>query len=119
MRPSQTKLLFKSSSNNYLLSFINGMDRKFKESSCLKTPANSGLVTQVYRNSMSLFTRYAQSRQQFEIKLMSDIENSLIGALNNLNREKVSFLVIHSRFVLIGLKLRLSNDCDAVLLSNS
>ena len=70
------------------------MDRKFKESSCLKTPANLGLVTQVYRNSMTLFTRYAQSRQQFEIKLMSDIENSLIGALNNLNREKVSFLVV-------------------------
>ena len=53
-------ILFQSSSNNYLLSFINGMDRKFKENSCLKTSANSGLITQVYRNSMSLFTRYAQ-----------------------------------------------------------
>ena len=52
--------LFKSSSNNYLLSFINGMNQKFKENSCLKNPANSGLITQVYRNSMSLFTRYAQ-----------------------------------------------------------
>merc|ERR1711953_218869 len=79
---------FESSSNNYLLSFINGMDRKFKGNVCLKTPANSGVITQVYQNSMKLFTQYAQSRKQFEIKFMSDIESSLNGALDNLNAEK-------------------------------
>ena len=51
---------FQSASNNHLLSFIDGMDKKFQGYACLKTPANAGTITQIYRNSMSLFTRYAQ-----------------------------------------------------------
>merc|ERR1712131_408579 len=52
---------FEANSNNHLLSFINTMDRKFNGNVCLQTPANSSLITQMYRNSMSIFTLYAQS----------------------------------------------------------
>ena len=47
-------------SNLRIQSFINGMGKKFKDSSSLKTPANSSLISQVYQNSMSIFTAYAQ-----------------------------------------------------------
>ena len=70
--------------------FVNGMDRRFKESACLKTPANSNLISQVYQNSMSLFTSYIQLRREFEANIMSNIENSLQAALSSLNIEKVS-----------------------------
>ena len=70
--------------------FVNGMDRRFKESACLKTPANSNLISQVYKNSMSLFTSYIQLRREFEANIMSNIENSLQAALSSLNIEKVS-----------------------------
>ena len=43
------------------------MDRKFKGNVCLKTPANSGVITQVYQNSMKLFTQYAQVVFQTDI----------------------------------------------------
>ena len=36
------------------------MDKKFKGHVCMNTPANSGVITQVYQNSMKLFTHYAQ-----------------------------------------------------------
>ena len=64
------------------------MDRKFKESTCLKTPANSNLISQVYKNSMNLFTSYVQLRKAFEANIISNIENSLQAALTSLNTEK-------------------------------
>lgn len=61
IKTNETKLhYFQSTSNNRLLEFITGMERKLHANVCLKTAANSGLITQVYRNSMSLLTRYAQ-----------------------------------------------------------
>ena len=67
------------------------MDRKFKENTCLKTPANSNLISQVYQNSMVLFTGYSNLRKSFEADIMSNIEKSLAAALNSLATEKVSF----------------------------
>ena len=67
------------------------MDRKFKENTCLKTPANSNLLSQVYQNSMSLFISYSNLRKSFEADIMSNIEKSLAAALNSLATEKVSF----------------------------
>ena len=58
---------FQSTANNQLQTFINSMERKLHANVCLKTAANSGLVTQVYRNSMSLFTRYAQDGFQLRV----------------------------------------------------
>lgn len=66
------------------------MDRKFKENTCLKTPANSNLISQVYQNSMALFISYSNLRKNFEADIMSNIETSLAAALNSLATEKVS-----------------------------
>ena len=66
------------------------MDRKFKENTCLKTPANSNLISQVYQNSMALFISYSNLRKSFEADIMSNIETSLAAALNSLATEKVS-----------------------------
>ena len=66
------------------------MDRKFKENTCLKTPANSNLISQVYQNSMALFITYSNLRKSFEADIMSNIETSLAAALNSLATEKVS-----------------------------
>ena len=66
------------------------MDRKFKENTCLKTPANSNLISHVYQNSMALFITYSNLRKSFEADIMSNIETSLAAALNSLATEKVS-----------------------------
>ena len=83
------------------------MDRKFKENTCLKTPANSNLISQVYQNSMALFITYSNLRKRFEADIMSNIETSLAAASNSLATEKVSktpeVLFLHVvKFQMIG-----------------
>ena len=83
----------KAKSSKQFLTFVNGMDKRFKESTCLKTPANSNLISEVYKNSMDSFTRYIEIRKEFEAEIMSNIENSLQTALCTLNTEKVKYVI--------------------------
>ena len=43
------------------------MDKKFKNNACLKTPANCGVISQVYQNTMALFKHYAQVGFRIEV----------------------------------------------------
>ena len=45
------------------------MDKKFKNNACLKTPANSGVISQVYQNAMALFKHYAQVGFLIEVQI--------------------------------------------------
>ena len=47
------------------------MDKKFQGNACLKTPANSGVITQVYQNAMKLFTHYAQAIFQIDVQALA------------------------------------------------
>ena len=60
------------------------MDRKFKANACLKTPANTGVIAQVYQNSMKLFTHYAQV--VFQTVISANDKISLIGSEYSTNQ---------------------------------
>ena len=77
-------------SNKLMLTFVNGMYKKLKKGTCLKTPANSNLISQVYKNWMKPCTRYLHIRNNFESKIMFNIQNSLEVASISLNTEKVN-----------------------------
>ena len=66
------------------------MDRKFKGNACLKTSANSGVIAQVYQNSMKLFTHYAQV--VFQTDASANDKISLIGSEYSTNQQYSTLL---------------------------